>query len=79
MFSLGFALIAIVFLTIWGFKTKYPIAFIMAFGVSLISAFAWYDVFDTNEALTVSIALIFYSFSMAGAGLFSIYKEGDAE
>jgi len=67
------AIIAAIFLlAIWAFKSRYPVAFMLLSGVSLISGFRWYDAFGTTEALAFSLALIVFSFCMAGTALYTM-------
>lgn len=73
MISLGFSLVAIILLCIWAFKAKYELAFMLLFGVSIITAFRWYDVFDTTDALAVSLILLVFSFLMGGVGLMTMF------
>lgn len=70
--SLGFSLVAIIILSIWAFKSRYPVAFQLLAGVSLIVGFRWYDSFGTTDALAISLALIAFSFCMAGTALYTM-------
>lgn len=73
MISLLFALIIIVILAVWAFKSKYPLAFMLLFAASFITSLAVFDVFDTTEALTISLIGIVFSFCMGGAGLMTMF------
>ena len=68
----------IIGLSYWAFKTKYPVAFQLLAGVTLIIGFEWFDVFESNSALAVSLALIVFSIVMAITALFLMMKsKGD--
>ena len=78
-FSSFASIIIIVVLTVWGIKTHYPLAFTLCFPVTLFTGLRWYDVFNTPESLAVSVALIFYSFIMAGSAIFAMFVPEDKE
>jgi hypothetical protein len=77
--SLLFSLIVIIVLTVWGIRTKYPLAFQLCFGVAIVTAWRWYDVFDTVESLAISVIILIYAFIMAGAALTAMFRENGNE
>lgn len=79
MISLIVILALIVLLTVWGLKTKYPLAFQMCFILAIVAGFRVWDQFGTQESLVASIVLICYSFAMAGAALLSMFREVEDE
>ncbi len=79
MYSLGFAIIAIILLSLWGFKKFSPLAWAFNFAVSLITGLVWYDVFDTNEALVVSMFMIVFAFACFAESIACIFIERKPE
>ena len=67
------ALAAIIMLSIWAYKTKYPVAFVTCFGVSLVAGLWWFNEFGDSMSLAISLALIVYSLYMAGTALWSMF------
>lgn len=68
-------LLPVIALSIWAIRSKYPVAFQVLFGVTLVVAFEWYNVFNNNVALTVSVAIMIYAFAMGATALYLMFKE----
>lgn len=77
--SLAFSITILIMLTVWGLKTKYPLAFMLAFPVALVSGCMMRHIFATPESLVVSVVLIFYGWTMAGAALVAMFSEKENE
>lgn len=66
-------LLCVVGLSVWGIKSRYPIAFLLCFGVSEVLGFQWYNIFETPIGLAIGLGLIVYSFCMAGAAFYTMF------
>jgi hypothetical protein len=62
MFSLAFALIALVGFSILAFWSKYPPLFMIVGGISMMTGLKFNDVFSGDTGLSVGLCLIAYAF-----------------
>lgn len=72
-------LLPLVLICIWAFWSKYPVAYQLLSGISLITGFEWFDTFGTDSALVFSFVLIVFSILMAFTAIYLMFtpkKEG---
>lgn len=66
LFLLVLVLVALSILAFW---SRIAVLFMVCFGLSMVCGLRWFDTFKTDDALAVSLALIFYSIVCAGLAL----------
>ena len=73
----------VAFFSLLAFWKLHPLLFMLAGGSSLMLGLAWYDAYDTNLALGMSLMVILYAIACIAFAFYTLYtgkiKKGSKE